>query len=233
MHLLYLDDAGSTSNPNEDYLILGGVSVFESQLYWLTKALDDLAETISANPHDVEFHASEIFSRRTAPWRGMSIDEARGVIKSVLNIVRDSNAAVRTFACAVHKDSFRNSDAMETAFEDLCKRFDLFLDRRRNEGDRQKGLLILDESAHETALRKMARNFRTLGTQWGDIRHLAETPLFVDSRASRLVQLADHVAYATFRRYNAGDSQYFDIISSKFDSHDGVIHGLVHKQIRI
>ena len=62
------------------------------------------------------------------------------------------------------------------------------------------------------------------------IRNLAEIPLFVDSRASRLVQVADHVAYAVFRRYNAGDTQYFDIISSKFDSSEGVIHGLAHKQ---
>ena len=60
MHLLYLDDAGSASNPNEDYLVLGGIAVFESRLYWLTKALDDLADTLSPNPHDVEFHASEI-----------------------------------------------------------------------------------------------------------------------------------------------------------------------------
>lgn len=77
----------------------------------------------------------------------------------------------------------------------------------------------------------MARDFRTLGTQWGVIRNLADTPLFVDSRASRVVQLADHVAYAVFRRYNAKDAQYFDIIAQKFDADGGVIHGLVHKQL--
>ena len=37
------------------------------------------------------------------------------------------------------------------------------------------------------------------------IRHLADTPFFVDSRASRVNQLADHVAYAVFRRYHARD----------------------------
>ncbi|GAG28924.1 unnamed protein product, partial [marine sediment metagenome] len=31
MHLLYLDDSGSTGNPNEEYLVLGGVSVYEAQ----------------------------------------------------------------------------------------------------------------------------------------------------------------------------------------------------------
>ena len=55
------------------------------------------------------------------------------------------------------------------------------------------------------------------------------TPFFVDSRASRLVQIADHVAYSVFRRYNSGDAHYFDIIAHRFDTVDNVIHGLVHK----
>ena len=32
MHLLYLDDAGSFKNPTEDYLVLGGVSVYISTI---------------------------------------------------------------------------------------------------------------------------------------------------------------------------------------------------------
>ena len=231
MHLLYLDDAGSAANPNEEYLVLGGVSVFESQAQWITQELDRIAADIKpADPHVVEFHASEIFSRRTAPWRGMSRDEAQGVIKAVLDVLRQSYDSARAFACAIHKPSYPNQDPMELAFEDLCSRFDLYLRRLHAQGDRQRGLIILDESAHETTLQRMARDFRTLGTQWGVIRNLADTPLFVDSKASRVVQLADYIAYAVFRRYNAHDAQYFDIIASKIDSADGVIHGLAHKQ---
>ncbi len=40
-----------------------------------------------------------------------------------------------------------------------------------------------------------------------------------------------HVAYAVFRRYQAGDAQYFDRIASKFDAEDGVVHGLAHKEL--
>lgn len=160
----------------------------------------------------------------------MSRQEAQGVIRAVLNVLRDSYETARAFACAVHKRSFPGRDPMEIAFEDLCSRFDLYLRRLRGAGDRQRGLVIVDKSAQETTLQRMAREFRTLGTQWGVIRSIADTPLFVDSQASRLVQLADHVAYATFRRYNARDTQYFDVIAAKFDSADGVIHGLAHKQ---
>ncbi|MDK2972173.1 MAG: hypothetical protein PWP23_1928 [Candidatus Sumerlaeota bacterium] len=230
MYLLYLDDAGSAPNPTEDYLVLGGVCVFEAQAHYFTQQLDELAATIfPSDPHAVEFHASEIFARRREPWKSMTREEAQGVIKAVLTIFRDSYGSANAFACAIHKPSYPDLDPMELAFEELCNRFDLFLNRLRSEGDRHRGLIILDESAHETTLQRMARDFRTLGTRWGIVRNLAETPLFVDSRASRLVQLADHVAYSVFRRYNSGDANYFDPIASRFDSSEGVVHGLVHR----
>ena len=230
VYLLYLDDSGSASNTGEDYLVLGGVCVYEAQAHWFTQQLDNLAATIDpSDPHGVEFHASEIFSRRNPPWKGMSRDEAQGVIKAVLTVLESSYESARAFACAVHKPSYPDRDPMELAFEDLCSRFDRYLFRTKGEGNRDRGILILDESTHETTLQKMARDFRTLGTQWGVIRNLAETPLFVDSKASRLVQLADHVAYAVFRRYNAGDANDFDIIARRFDASGGTIHGLAHK----
>lgn len=232
MHLLYLDDAGSAKNAQESYLVLGGVSVYEAQSQWITQKLDSLAESIQpSDPQSVEFHASEIFSRRVDPWRRMSREEAQGVIKAVLDVLRQSYDSARGFACALHKSSYPGRDPMELAFEDMCSRFNMYLNRLHSEGDRQRGILILDESAHETTLQQLTRHFRTLGTQWGGlIRNLAEVPLFVDSRVSRIVQLADHVAYAVFRRFNAGDAQYFDIIASKFDTADGIVHGLTHKQ---
>jgi hypothetical protein len=232
MHLLYLDDAGSAGNPLEQYLVLGGISVLEAQAEWFTRELDKLAASIDpADPAALEFHASEIFSRRTAPWKGMTREEAQGVLKAVLGLIPASYDTARVFACAVHKASFPSQDPMELAFEDLCSRFDLYLSRLRSQGDRQRGLLILDKTARETSLQRLTREFRTLGTKWGVVRNLADIPFFVDSGASRLVQLADHVAHAVFRRYNAGDTQYFDIIAGRFDSSEGIIHGLAHKLI--
>ncbi len=232
MHLLYLDDAGSTSNPREEYLVLGGVSVYEAQSHWITRRLDKLAENVSPeDPHSVEFHASATWARRSSPWKGLSSDDAKGTIMSVLNVLAEAYDSARAFACVVHKPSFPNRDPMEVAFEDLCSRFDRYLGRLRASGDDQRGLVILDNSAYETTLQQMSVEFRTLGTRWGVIRRLADTPLFVDSRASRVIQLADHVAYAVFRRYHAGDTNYFDRIAQKFDEEDGVVHGLAHKEL--
>ena len=231
MRLLYLDDAGSVDNASEQYLVLGGVSVFEAQSHWITQQLDTLAESLNpGDPHGVEFHASEIYARRSQPWKGLNQREARGTIKSVLDVLASAYDTARAFACVVHKASFPNRDPMEIAFEDLCSRFDRYLQRLRADGETQRGLVILDKSTYETTLQQMSVEFRTLGTRWGVIRYLADTPLFVDSRASRVIQLADHVAYAVFRRYQSGDTQYLDRIASKFDSEDGIVHGLAHKE---
>jgi hypothetical protein len=229
MYLLYLDDAGSPANLAEEYFVLGGICVYEAQVDWFSRELDKLATPYASTPEDIEFHASVIFSRREAPWDSLAVDDARGVLKSVLKVAATSYYTARLFACAIHKPSCPGQDPVELAFEDLCKRFDFFLNRLRSQGEQQRGLLVLDRTTRETSLQQLAREFRKVGTRWGALKYIADTPFFVDSRASRLVQIADHVAYAVFRRYNAGDAQYFDLIASRFDEADGVIHGLVHK----
>jgi Protein of unknown function (DUF3800) len=229
MYLLYLDDAGSPGNPAEGYFVLGGMCVFEAQVDWFSRELDKLAAPYSKNPEDVEFHASTIFSRRESPWKALTVDEARGLLKSVLHVAASSCETTRLFACAIHKKSFPAADPVELAFEDLCQRFDYFLSRRRQQGDQQRGMIILDKTTRETSLQRLSGEFRKIGTRWGSLKNIADTPFFVDSRASRLVQLADHVAYSFFRRYNSGYAQYMDIIASRFDESDGIYHGLSHK----
>jgi hypothetical protein len=231
MYLLYLDDSGSAANLRESHLILGGLSVFERQVHWLSQELDKLAAKIfPQDPKIVEFHASEIFSGRAPPWNTMDKDARRNVIKDVLGILAGANRSTHAFACAVHKASFPGADPMKMAFEDVCHRFDLQLKRMYAANDPQRGIIILDKSTYETTLQEMTRDFRTLGTQWGVVQNLADIPFFVDSRASRVVQLADHVAYAVFRAYEAADYSYLNLILNRFDEEGGRLHGLCHRQ---
>ncbi len=46
------------------------------------------------------------------------------------------------------------------------------------------------------------KSFYDKGTNWTDLEHIIETPLFVDSELTSLVQIADLCAYA-IRRYLA------------------------------
>jgi hypothetical protein len=53
-------------------------------------------------------------------------------------------------------------------------------------------------------------------------------PLYVDSKASRLIQAADFVAWATFQYYENNDPRYIQEISACFDADGGIQHGLMH-----
>lgn len=233
MYLLYLDDSGSIPNPTEEYFVLGGICVPERSMNWLSSQLDDYAAKVNpTDPSQVEFHASEIFSGRTPPWNQYKKkDERIEIIKNTLKSLKAANSDTVAFACAIHKKSYQNLDPMKIAFEDLCSRFDMYINRIYHETNvSHKGLIIFDKSVYESSLQQLSMEFRQVGTRWREVRNIREVPFFVDSKASRLIQLADHVAYSVFRRYNAGDLTYFNCIESRFDNHQGIIHGLAHKQ---
>jgi len=40
MYLLYLDDAGSPGNAEEEYFVLGGICVYEAQVDWFNREID-------------------------------------------------------------------------------------------------------------------------------------------------------------------------------------------------
>ena len=134
----------------------------------------------------------------------------------------------RLFGVVVDKLALSPQDPVEYAFEQLCNRFDRFLARLYRQGINQKGLIVLDRSTQETRLQSLASEFRTLGHRWGVTRNLVDVPLFVDSKATRCIQYADLVAYSIRRKYESGDSEFFDAISGRFDSEGGIVHGLHH-----
>ena len=230
MYLLYLDGSGSVRNPAERHFVLAGVAVFERQIYHLISRTDQFVSTLGLGAiHDVELHASVMANGRKSPWKGMVRKERLVAIENGLDVLRSAHWSVKAFAVAVDKCAVSPDDPVERAFEEICNRFNLFLTRLWNRESRQhRGLVVMDKSHYEETLQGLARRFRDEGTRWGNLRNLAEVPLFVDSAASRLIQIADLLAWAVWRRYEQGDTRYFDRVAGRFDAEGGVIHGLVH-----
>jgi len=162
--------------------------------------------------------------------KNLKKDDRIEIIKKALCILHDAQFDTVVFASAIHKESYPNSDLIKMAFEDLCSRFDIYLNRVYHATKTShKGLIIFDKNSYEVNLERLALEFRQQGTRWRNLMNIREVPFFVDSKASRIIQLADHIAYAVFRRYNAQDLSYFNCIENRFDNHEGVIHGLSHK----
>jgi hypothetical protein len=226
MHLLYADESGSVGDPSQQFFVLAGFSVFERQGYWFAQELDKIAARFNpADPASVELHGNPMNSGKGVFRRFTKADRA-AAIEDALRIFTTSHPSNRLFACAVRKARVSPADPVEFAFEQLSSRFDLYLARLHKAGDTQRGVILFDKSTYETTLQSLATDFRTIGHRWGVIRNLAEVPLFLDSRASRLIQLADLIAYAIFRYYEVGDDRFFSIIRNRFDSEGGIVHGL-------
>lgn len=153
----------------------------DSKVYYLRKYLDDLAqEILPESPSTLEFHASEIHAG-LGPWKGKP--NRKEIIKRVLKALVTQYSKTAAFACAVHKPCCGAAqDPVEFAFEDICSRFQLFLDRVFHQTNvREKGIIILDKSIYENVLQKLAITFRQGGTRWRIPRDLIEVPMFLDS----------------------------------------------------
>lgn len=217
MYILYLDDSGSIANRQERVFVLGGIIVPEEKRYWINKHMDELAEKIDADdPLSVEFHACDIFSGRKDPWKSFTNKESKiEIIKDVLQVC--NREKLITLGTVIEKNSMNLEEIIPRAFEDIISRFQFFLSLKHKEtSTNTHGLIVFDKSTYESDIQRLARMFRHDGTSFRHVPGIQEVPLFVDSRASRAIQLADHVAYALFREYNARDLTYTDVFRPQF-----------------
>lgn len=226
MHLLYVDESGSPSDPEQNFFVLSGVSLFERQTHWVETSLNEIVARFSPeDPYALELHGSPMRSGKSE-WKHFQKEDRIQAIKDCLSIIAKSQGKIRLFAAVIERGSTGGDDPIEYCFEQVASRFDKFLRRLHVQGNSQRGIAIFDKSSTEKSIQNLARTFKHDGHSFGKITNFSEVPLFLDSKASRLIQLADLVAFSIYRHHQAGDSQFYDIIKNCFDSYAGTIHGL-------
>jgi hypothetical protein len=123
------------------------------------------------------------------------------------------------FGAVIDKANPVDTDVSAELFTQITSRFDGFLGRKRTKnGTRSKGITVFDKSASEL-------HFQALSKE-STLVNFAEVPLFLDSKMSRHIQLADLIAYSLFRNYEHHDSRYFSVIEHCFDTVGTDVHGL-------
>lgn len=229
MQLLYIDESGGAQHDDDQqHYVLGAVSVFEKRPYFLNQELDALCRELFPQSPSVELHASAIFNGNGEPWASLLRQNRIDILKRVYKYIAEQNICL--FGVAMHKASFKTINPIQRTCEELSGHFDAYLTRLEvDQGrDKQLGLMIFDESNHARTLHALLSQYRTTGARFGRVKHIAEVPMFADSKLTRVLQIADFVAYAIFRRYERGDSSFLDLIIHKFDEAQGRLHGLVH-----
>ncbi len=233
MYLLYLDESGNEDDAADRHFVLAGAAVFERQTWFLSQELDALQTKYFPGTQPLEFHASQIRSG-TGFWRNLDRPARRALLRDMALAIGRS-AGVALFAGAIEKSAaLFGEEAVARATEEVCRRFDVFLMRKyHEEGDRQRGLLIFSEGRFDKRAKIWVREFRELGTRWGAIRNLSDIPYFASTRETRLLQVADFVAYAVYQLYERRDPELIAPILQRFHQRNGVIHGLAHHRAEV
>jgi hypothetical protein len=166
---------------------------------------------------------------KTKAYIHLSHAERLDALRAVADALGSWNDA-RLFADAQKKSVIKpkhRAQAREFALEQVTTRFSTYL-RRFAPGS--LGIVIHDQhQAESTKLTLIFRRWHKEGTAYFRIPNIAETPLFVDSALTAMVQLADLVAYATRRFFDKGETDLFDRIYGRFDrSAENQLVGLRH-----
>lgn len=162
--------------------------------------------------------------RKTEPYVHLTLRHRRAAVLELANLVGSWGDA-RIFADAHDKDRVGDRDTFRIAFEQVVTRFNTFL--RKTGGP--SGLIVEDDNQTVSKrLTTLMRRFHDEGTLWSEIDKIVETPLFVDSQLTSMVQLADLCAFATRRFFEKGETELFDTIYDRFDRSGQSLVGLRH-----
>jgi hypothetical protein len=172
--------------------------------------------------------------RKTDPYVHLTFSERKNLILDVARTVSGWGFG-RLFAeCIdkIHFDPARTSDTIdEQCFEQVVSRFERYLQIIRGGiiKPKQYGLLIHDNN--ETVAKKhtdLMKKFHKDGTLWTKLQNIIETPLFVNSELTGMVQIADLCGYALRRYLENGEEELFDLLFSRADRNRGSVVGVRH-----
>jgi len=170
--------------------------------------------------------------KETQSYIHLTYQERTDFIKEVAEVVSRWSFA-RLFAECIDKIHFnpsRTSQSInEQAFEQIVSRFEHYLRNIGRSNPNCCGLLIHDNN--ETVARKyteMMKKFHQTGTMWTRVYKIIETPLFVDSQLTSMVQIADLCAYALRRYLENNDQELFRLIFQRADRRYRVRVGVRH-----
>lgn len=156
-----------------------------------------------------------------------------------LNLIREIADKIGTWTFArlfaegidkTHFSSTYKSTIDEMALEQLVSRFEHYMKNLSTKSEEGiYGALIHDNNLTVAERHtKLMQQFHKEGTLWTSISHIIETPLFVNSELTSMVQLADLCSYTIRRYFELGESDLFDRIKQRFDKHNSKLVGIRH-----
>lgn len=168
---------------------------------------------------------------QTKNYTHLTLVERKAFILEVSQIIGNWGFA-RLFAECIDKIFFDPARAPkpvdEQAFEQIVSRVEQYL-TSADGGSKSFGLLIHDNN--QTVAKRhtdLMKEFHKRGTFWTRISNIIETPLFVDSSLTSMIQMADVCGYAIRRYLENGETILFDEVFKRADRRGSTVVGVRH-----
>jgi hypothetical protein len=171
--------------------------------------------------------------QKTEGYIHLTYNERQSLIREIAQMLSGWGFA-RLFAeCVdkIHFDPARTPKTVdEQAFEQVVSRFEQYLQvTSLNSPQKNFGLLIHDNN--ETVAKKhtsLMKKFHEGGTLWTNLKNIIETPLFVNSELTGMVQIADLCGYALRRYLENKEDELFDLVFKRADRKGTIVVGVRH-----
>lgn len=189
---------------------------------------------LAARGTNRQLKAARLNYRKTRAYIHLTLADRRQALCELADRIGSWNSA-RLFAQVVDKNHVYTSAAhpytpFEYCFTELVQKYEYFLrNRGKSVNTTLLGLIIQDNN--ETIAKRltsMMRRFHSQGTRWTGIDHIIETPLFVDSHLTSMVQMADLCGYAIRRFFENSETDLFNRIYARFDRTAQGVVGIRH-----
>jgi hypothetical protein len=160
--------------------------------------------------------------RDTEKYIHLTLAERQRLVTDIASEVSGWGFA-RLFAECIDKIHFAGHRQIQTpeaqAFEQVISRFERYMQITNKGVSHQRyGMLIHDNN--ETVAKKLTllmKKFHKDGTLWTKVSCLIETPLFVNSELTAMVQIADLCSYSLRRYLENKETALFDLIFKRAD----------------
>jgi Protein of unknown function (DUF3800) len=209
MHLLYVDESGKSGlrDPAQPFHVLAGLAVSETQWRAIEAAMNSRVDQLvpPPRPHEWEIHMVDMV-HGTRRFKGVPWATRVALRDAVFDVIDANRPTLIVVAIDKqrHLARYKYPDPPERiAYEMMIERFDSFLGRQGPD----IGIIVSDEQKGvEDPIRVAHSRYRRGGTSVQAINHVIETPFFVPSHWSRMLQIVDVVAYWLNRMLKANQA---------------------------
>jgi len=206
---------------------------YSARLRAITKIRNtEILRLQATNPK--KYHQLKKDYQKTNPYVHLAFDERKFFLIEMSEVIGNWDFA-RLFAECIDKIYFDPTMTTqlvdEQAFEQVVSRFEHYLQIMASIRDKEESIGIIIHDNNDTVCKRLTElmnRFHKKGTLWTKIKRIIETPLFVDSSLTSMVQVADLCGYSIRRYLENNETFLFNNIFKRADRKDGKVVGVRH-----